>query len=129
MRKQPDWSRVVGTGPKLYNFNPDSVEVLSSKGDVSFIMALNRDVDPNNVREVIEGLAQNIGYVNYIPGACGLVCTTDKETYEEFFRAELQKGDGPAGRKTLECYSELQHAKVPDELCDMVSSIDLNIVR
>jgi len=118
---------------KQYKFNPDPKDVCDSKGDVSFMVSLEDNVDPNNVRKGLEKLTDNIGYSVYSWVGQSITCRTDKDTYEnkEVFDGELEHDEEKQGELgyTPEGYKELRKASVPENLKGEIKSVYLNIRR
>jgi len=111
-----------------YEFTVDGKEVLEQKGNVEFLIALEDNVDPNQVRSALEKMSADVGYMRYFSEIGVLSCKTDKATYERTFQTQLeldqnkkdQAGYAPGG------YRELRAATVPSELSDKVNSVSLN---
>ncbi|MBI5065058.1 hypothetical protein HZA97_02370 [Candidatus Woesearchaeota archaeon] len=74
-----------------YEFQPDSEEVYSSKGNYRLIIVLKENVDPNVARKELEKLTDNIGFVKYWRSFNGLNCRTTKETYDKLFKDQQGK--------------------------------------
>ena len=132
-KKKPKLTELLGNTPesKRYTFKVDPDEVLQQKGDVVFIMGLNKNVDPNAVKLTLEEMSADVGYATYMENLRILVCVTNQATYERAFQTQLEldqikKGQTGAGY-TPEGYRELKAATVPKELSDKVYGVHLNI--
>lgn len=119
-----------------HEFTPDPIDVQLQKGDVFFLIGLKGivegcNVNPNDVRSRLEKNTSKISFVNYFWTASAMLCRTDKETYEELFKAELEYNLTKKGEHgyTPEGYRETKLAQVPDGLADIVKSINLNLIR
>ena len=130
-KKKPKLTKLLGNTPesKRYTFKVDPDEVLQQKGDVVFIMGLNKNVDPNAVKSTLEEMSADVGYATYMEHIRILVCVTNQATYEGAFQTQLELDrikKGQAGY-TPEGYHELKAATVPKELSDTVYRVHLNI--
>ncbi len=52
-KKKPTLTELLGNAPerRTYEFNVDPDKVLEEKGDAVFVMRLNGNVDPNEVKQ------------------------------------------------------------------------------
>lgn len=116
---------------KKYKFNSDSKEVYDAKGDVSFMISLEDNIDPNVVRNGLEKLTDNIGYGKYFWTGKSIVCMTDKDTYETMFNSELEHDENKKGELgyTTEGYRAMKKGSVPESLKREIKSVYLNVKR
>ena len=75
-----------------YEFTVDSKEVLAQKGDFSFVVGVEKGVDPNQVRTALDQISPNIGYATYMSMLNNLVCVTDQKTWAEQFGGKIPTG-------------------------------------
>lgn len=75
-----------------YQFTVDSKEVFRQKGDFSFIVGIEEEVDPNEVRTALDKISPKIGYANYLANLNILVCVTDDDTWKEKFNGKIPEG-------------------------------------
>ncbi len=123
-----------------YTFIPDSLETISEKGDVYFLIGLKNihdgiNVDPNDVKQRIHNLTEDIAFVRYFFCATTILCVSNQETYEKVWHAKLHKDVSQKGMKgyTPNGYTEHEHkhpearkGTVPTELEDIIKSVGLN---
>ncbi len=114
--------------PRKYSFQPDSKDVLKSKGDVEFSASLVFDTNPNEARSELEKLTVQVGFVDYIWSAEVFVCLTNEETYRTFNNS-LEKHQNKAGMPgyTNAGYRETKPATVPDSLKKYFRDIRLDV--
>lgn len=75
-----------------YEFTVDGKEALDQKGDFSFVVGIERGVDPNQVRTALDQISPNIGYATYMRMLHNLVCVTDQKTWAEQFGGKIPAG-------------------------------------
>lgn len=117
--------------PKRYKFEPDTDDVIDSKGDLSFMLVLQRNIDPNIARQRLGEVTSDMGFGEYLWISSSIVCRTDKDNYEDFFTCEVEYDPSKAGQTnyTHEGYKPVTFAKVPDDLADVIKNAHLNLVR
>ena len=114
--------------PTRYEFEPDRPEEYMAKGDVSIIITLEEDVDPNAARSGIKSLTDNMGYFNYLWINNSLYAYTDPETCKQVFNWDVVKEESRESGVGYprEGYRQMNTADVPESLEGIVRSVNLN---